>query len=118
MRSLKDIFAEGSVRDTELIERLGAQKHERALGQLELKRRKLEQKELEERHRCEQQHEEHEYRMMKMRVMMAQRPTDAPPMAQPPAQSQAPFEWFGLLNELNSGVLPPSRAFPDASTSF
>jgi hypothetical protein len=117
-RSLKDIFAEGSVRDAELIERLGAQKHERALGQLELKRRKLEQKELEERHRREQQHEEHEYRMMQMRVMMAQRPTDAPPMPQPPAQSQAPFEGFGLLNELNSGVLPPSRAFPDASTPF
>ena len=35
-----------------------------------------------------------------------------------PAQSQAPFEGFGLLNELNSGVLPPARAFPDASTPF
>ena len=101
-----------------MIECLGAQKHERALVQMELKRRKLEQKELEERHRRKQQHEEHEYHMMQMRVMIAQRSTDAPPMAQPPAQSQAPFEGFGLLNELNSGVLPPLCAFPDASTSF
>ena len=101
-----------------MIERLGAQKHERALVQMELKRRKLEQKELEERHRCEQQHEEHEFRMMQMRVMMAQRPTGASPVAQPPAQSQAAFEGFGLLSELNSGVLPPSRAFPDTTTPF
>jgi hypothetical protein len=82
------------------------------------KHHKLEQKELEERHRHKQQHEEHEYCMMQMRVMMAQRPTDAPPMAQPPAQSQALFEGFGLLNELNSSILPPLHAFPDASTPF
>ena len=46
-QSIKDIFVDGSAQENKMIEHLGAQKHECALGQLELKCRKLEQKELE-----------------------------------------------------------------------
>jgi hypothetical protein len=37
-RTLQDAFAEGSVKENQMLERLGTQKHEHAIGELELKR--------------------------------------------------------------------------------
>jgi len=57
-RTLQDAFAEGSAKDSEVLKRLGTQKHEHAIGELELKRCKLENKAMEKQHQCEQ----HEFR--------------------------------------------------------
>lgn len=96
-----------------MIELLGTQRHERAIGEQELKRRKLEQKALEKQHECDHQRELHEFRMMQMRVMLAQRATGA---TQPEAQPS--FEGFGLLADLNDPELPPAHLFPSTSTPF
>src|SRR6266852_5317803 len=66
--SLQDAFAEGSAKESQILERLGTQKHERAIGELELKRRKLENKAMERQH----QHEQHKFHMMQMQMMMSQ----------------------------------------------
>ena len=47
-----------------MIERLGTQKHKHALGELELKRCKLENKAMEKQHQFEHEHEQHEICMM------------------------------------------------------
>jgi len=104
-RTLQDAFAEGSVRDAEIMERLGTQKHERAIGELELKRRKLENKAMEKQHQREREREEHEFRMMQMRIRMAQNQQAAPGMMQQP-QNQLPLNGFGLMDELNDPSLP------------
>ena len=67
--TLQDIFAEGSTKDNE---HLGTQKHKRALGELELKRCKLENKAMEKQHQFEHEHKQHEIRMMQMQMMMTQ----------------------------------------------
>jgi hypothetical protein len=103
-RTLQDAFAEGSARDTEVLERLGTQKHERAIGELELKRRKLENKAMEKQHQREREREEHEFRMMQMRIRMAQNQQAAPGIMQP--QNQLPLNGFGLMDELNDPSLP------------
>jgi hypothetical protein len=95
--TLQDAFAEGSAKDNQILDRLGTQKHERALGEMELKRRKLENKAMEKQH----QREQHEFHMMQMRIMMSQSRQTAPTM-----QSQNPslFEGFGLMAELNDAA--------------
>jgi hypothetical protein len=100
-RTLQDAFAEGSAKDNQILDCLGTQKHERALGEMELKRRKLENKAMEKQHQCEREHEQHEFRMMQMWIMMSQSQQTAPTM-----QSQNPslFEGFGLMAELNDAA--------------
>jgi hypothetical protein len=56
-RTLQDAFAEGSARESEALERLGTQKHECAIGELALKRRKLENKAMEKQHQRERERE-------------------------------------------------------------
>jgi len=46
-RTLQDAFAEGSVKENQILERLGAQKHERAIGELKLKCQKMDHKVME-----------------------------------------------------------------------
>ena len=94
--TLPDAFAEGSAKDSEVLERLGTQKHERAIGELELKCRKLENKAMEKQH----QREQHEFRMMQMRIMMSQNQRAALAMMQP--QNQPSFDGLGLMAELQS----------------
>ena len=102
--TLQDAFAEGSARDAEVMERLGTQKHERAIGELELKRRKLENKAMEKQHQREHEREEHEFRMMQMWVRMSQNQQAAPGMMQP--QNHLSLNGFGLMDELNGPSLP------------
>ena len=97
--TLQDVFAEGTAKDNQLLERLGTQKHECAIGELELKCCKLENKAMEKQHQCEQ----HEFRMMQMRMMMSQNWHTVPTMT----QDQLSFEGFGLMAELNDTTLPP-----------
>jgi hypothetical protein len=107
-RTFQDAFAEGSAKENQVFERLGTQKHERAIGELELKRRKLENKAMEKQH----QHEQHEFRMMQMRMMMSQQSVSMwlPSMMQP--QNQPLLEGFGLMAELNAAVLPSESPSP------
>jgi len=49
-RSLQEAFAEGSAKENQILERLGTQKHECAIGKLELKHCKLENKAMEKQH--------------------------------------------------------------------
>ena len=90
-----------------MLERLGAQKHERAIGEQELKRRKLEQKVMERQHQREREREQHEYRMMQMCIVMAQNQR-----ATPSSGSQPPYKGLGLMAELNDALLPPDSSFP------
>jgi hypothetical protein len=96
MRLLKDLQ-----RESEAIERMGTQKHERAIGELELKHRKLENKAMEKQHQRER--EQHEYRMMQMRMMISQNQQVVPGMMQ--CQNQSSFGGFGLMDELNDSSL-------------
>jgi hypothetical protein len=86
---------------------LGTQKHERAIGELELKRRKLENKALEQQHQREREREEHEFRMMRMRMIMSQSQQAAPvPSGMMQSQNQSSFPGFGLMGELNDTAVP------------
>jgi hypothetical protein len=102
-RTLQDAFAEGSAKESEAIERMGTQKHERAIGELELKRRKLENKAMEKQHQREREREQHEYRMMQMRMMISQNQQVVPGMMQ--RQNQSSFGGLGLMDELNNSSL-------------
>jgi hypothetical protein len=110
-RSLQDAFAEDSERDSQAMEYLRKQKHERVIGELELKRRKLENKAMEKQHQREHKHEQHEFRMLQMRIMMSQNQQMALTMMQP--QNQASFGGYGLMAELND----PSLMSESPSTS-
>jgi hypothetical protein len=99
-QTLQDAFAEGSAKDNLVLERLGAQKHEHAIGELELKHRKLENKAMEKQH----QREQHEFCMMQMRMMISQNRQTAPMTM--PSQNQPSFEGFSLMGELNGASLP------------
>jgi hypothetical protein len=63
-RTFQDVFAEGSAKENQMLERLGTQKHKRALGEQELKHHKLEHKVMEKQHQRERECEQHEFRMM------------------------------------------------------
>jgi hypothetical protein len=127
-RTFQDVFAEGSVKDNQTLERLGTQRHERALGDQELKRKKLEQKTMEKQHQrerdrerdqhecereCEQhqracEREQHEFRMLRMQLMILQNAHGAPTSMQPP--NQPSFEGFGLMAELGDASILPSES--------
>ena len=100
-RTLQDTFAEGSAKENQILERLGTQKHERAIGELELKRRKLDHKAMEKQHQREREREQHEFRMMQMRMIMSQNR----PSAMVQSQNQS-FEGLGLMANLNDAMLP------------
>jgi hypothetical protein len=108
-RTFQDVFAEGSAKENQMLERLGTQKHERALGEQELKRRKLEHKAMEKQHQREREREQHEFRMMQMRMMMSQNSQAAPTAIQ--SQNQPSFETFGLMAELNDAILPSGSSY-------
>jgi hypothetical protein len=99
-RTLQEAFAEGSVKENQILECLGTQKHERAIGELELKHRKLENKAMEKQH----QREQHEFRMLQMCMMMSWNQQAAPMMMQ--SQNPSLFEGLGLMAELNDTGLP------------
>lgn len=103
-RTLQEAFAEGSAKENQILERLGTQKHERAIGELELKRRKLENKAMEKQHQREREREQHEFRMLQMRMMMSRNQQAAPMMMQ--SQNPSSFEGLGLMAELNDTGLP------------
>ena len=63
--SLQDAFAKGLVKDSQMLECLGTQRHEHAIGELELNHRKLKNKAIEKQHQWEQ----HEFHMMQMRMI-------------------------------------------------
>lgn len=109
-RTLQDAFAEGSAKESQILERLGMQKHERAIGELELKRRKLENKVMEKQHQREQEREHHEYRMLQMRVLLSQNPQAVPGTMQ--RQNQSSLGGFGLMDELNDLSLPSESPGP------
>jgi hypothetical protein len=116
-RTLQDAFAEGSAKENIILERLGAQKHERAIGELELKRRKLENKAMEKQHQREREREQHEYRMLQMRLMMSQNQLGA--AARPPTmQAHNPplFDGYGLMTELNADSVPSEDPLPSLSS--
>jgi hypothetical protein len=58
-RGLKELFTEGSVKDNKMLERLGLQKHERAIGEQELKCHKLEHKTMKKQHQREHECKQH-----------------------------------------------------------
>src|SRR5712691_5934530 len=58
-RTLQDVFAEGSAKENQILKCLGAQKHERVIGELELKGQKMDHKVMEKQHQCEREHELH-----------------------------------------------------------
>jgi predicted NodU family carbamoyl transferase len=106
-RTLQDAFAEGNAKENEILERLGTQKHERAIGELELKRRKLENKAMEKQHQREREREQHKIRMMQMRMMMSQNQhaASASMISQSQQAACVPMmmqgQGFGLMAELN-----------------
>ena len=104
-RTLQDAFAEGSAKENQILEQLGTQKHKCAIGELELKRRKLENKAMEKQHQRERKREQHEFRMMQMRIMMSQNWQGAQMAMAMPSQNQPSFEGFGLMSELNGATL-------------
>src|SRR5713101_7310362 len=85
-RTLQDVFAEGSVKENQILERLGAQKHERAIGELELKCQKMDHKAMEKQHQREREHELHEFCMLQMWLMMTQNQQTVPGMQVPGMQ--------------------------------
>ena len=114
-RTLQDAFAEGSAKENQILERLGTQKHERAIGELELKRRKLENKAMEKQHQHERECKQHEFRMLQMQLMMTQNRQQTAPTMQP--QPQSSLNSFGLIAELTGSVLP-SESSSSLSTPF
>jgi len=64
--TLQDVFAKGTAREDEMHEHLGIQKHEHAIGQLELKHQRLENQVMEKQHQCECKCKQHEFRMLQM----------------------------------------------------
>ena len=118
-RTLQDAFADGTAKENLILERLGAQKHERAIRELELKRRKLENQAMEKQHQREREREQHEFRMLQMRMMMSQgqqgvAATQLPVMTQ--ANGQPLFNGYGLMAELNADSLPSEN--PSNSGSY
>jgi hypothetical protein len=101
-RTLQDVFAEESAKDHDALERLGKQKHERAIGEQELKRRRLENKAMIQQHQREREREQHEFRMLQLRVMASR--TQA--SLGVPSQNPSSLEGFGLMAELNAPALP------------
>jgi hypothetical protein len=62
---------------------------------------------MEKQHQHDRECERHEYRMMQMRLMMAQNQRVTPTTG-----SQPPYKGLGLMAELNDALLPPDSLFP------
>jgi hypothetical protein len=99
------MFAKGFVKENQVLERLGTQKHEHAIGELDLKCCKLENKAMEKQHQHEHKREQHEFCIMQMQVLMSQGQQAVPAMQ---SQNHPLFEGLGLMGELND-TMPPSE---------
>ena len=113
-RTFQDAFAEGSVKDAQMLEHLGTQKHERVIGEQELKCYKLEHKAMDKQHQreheqCERECEQHKYHMMQMQLMMSQNSQGAPVVTW--SQNQPSFEGFGLMAELGDAIVPSDSSY-------
>ena len=111
--TLQDALAEGSAKENLILKHLGAQKHECAISELELKHCKLENKVMEKQH----QQEQHEYCMLQMQLMMSQNQLSAaawPPMMQ--VHNPSLFDRYGLMTELNAGSVPSKDPLPSLSS--
>jgi hypothetical protein len=97
-RTLQDVLAEGSAKDSQVIERLGTQKHERVIVELDLKHRKLDHMVMKEQHQREREREQHEFRMLQMRMMMLKNQ----PAASGLLVSQDSDGFGSLMGELNA----------------
>ena len=106
---LKELFTEGSVKDNKMLKRLGLQKHERAIGEQELKRRKLEHKTMEKQHQRERECKQHQYCMLQMQMMLSQNQRGMPAMAQ--ATNKSLYEGLGLLAELNDVTITSGNSY-------
>jgi hypothetical protein len=111
-RTLQDAFAEGSAKENEILDRLGTQKHERVLGELDLKHRKLEAKAMEKQHQRDCEREQHEFRMLQMRLMLTQNQQAAPMMQ---SQPQSSLGGLGFMAELADNTLPSGSSSSLAS---
>ena len=94
-----------------MLERLGTQKHEWVLVELELKCRKLEHKTMEKQHQRERkrdqrerEHKQHEVHMLEMWLRISQ------DSSRGVTQSRN-FQEFGLMSELNDTLLPPASPY-------
>src|SRR6266852_3673325 len=112
--TLQDVFAEGSVKENQILEHLGAQKHEHAIGELELKRQKMDHKAMKKQHQREREHELHEFHMLQMWLMMTQNQQTALGMQVPEMQvpPQSSLDGFGLMSELTLPELSSSLSTP------
>ena len=95
------------MKENQILKCLGAQKHERAIGELELKHRKMDHKVMEKQHQREREHELHEFHMLQMWLMMTQNQQTAPGMQVPGMQvpgmqalPQSLLDGFRLMSEL------------------
>lgn len=107
--NIQEAFAKGSAKEDQMYELFGTQKHERVIGELRLKERKLEAKALEKQYQREREREQHQLRMLQMQMMMTQGQNQRvlPAMAammQPP--NQPPLDGFSLMPNLGEAALP------------
>jgi hypothetical protein len=109
--------------ETEALERVGTLKHERMIGELDLKRLKLENQALEKRHQREREREQHEFRMMQMQLMISQNPRAAASAAMMQSgqsqdlTSQGPGQ-FKFIPELDAATLPSGSSSSLPSLPF
>ena len=92
-----------------MLEHLGLQKHERAIGEQELKRHKLELKTMEKQHQREREREQHQYHLLQMQMMLSQNQRGMPAMAQ--ATNESSYEGLGLLAELNDAMITSGNSY-------
>ena len=97
------MFGEESAKDNQVLKHLETQKHERAIGELELKRCKLENKAMEKQHQRECERKQHELCMMQMRMMMSQGWQTVLAIQ---SQNHPLFKELGLMAELNDATKP------------
>jgi hypothetical protein len=109
--NIQEAFAKGSANEDQMYELMGTQKHERVIGELRLKERRLEAKTLEKQYQREREREQqqHQLRMLQMQMMMTQGQNQRvfPAMAammQPP--NQPPLDGFSLMPDLGEAALP------------
>jgi hypothetical protein len=106
--------------ENEALERIGTLKHERMIGELDLKRLKLENQALEKRHQREREREQHEFRMMQMQLMISQNPQAAASAAMMQSRdltSQGPGQ-FKFIPELDAATLPSGSSSSLPSLPF
>ena len=109
--TLEEAFSEGSAKQNEILKQVKTLKYEHAMGELDLKRCKLDHKAMEKQHQHERECEQHEFRMLQMRMMMTQNQQSMlPAMMQTPTPTNASLEGFGLMAELNDAMLPGSSS--------